>query len=252
MQERKATEKEIMKTLTLAALSAVLFAGTIHAKPSEAWLEQYDSLLKKYVTPTGVKYGAWKANAQDMAALDNVIDGISTAKASGAKTPEQLAFHINAYNAWILHNILEKYPVGGPLKVSLTFFHGNNITVAGRKMSFDTLEQKNIRPRFQEPRVHFALNCASVSCPPLLNEAFRGEKLDSQLQARAVGFVNSEKAAKVSKKEVALSKIFDWYKDDFASSGGAVTFINKFRKNPLPADLPVTFQKYDWALNEAR
>jgi len=101
--------------------------------------------------------------------------------------------------------------------------------------------------------VHFALNCASASCPPLAARPFEAATLNEQLDQLARAFVNGNpQAIQVSGKGVSLSKIFDWYKDDFAAAGGAVAFINRFRKEPLPADAKVKFMDYDWSLNEAK
>jgi hypothetical protein len=121
-------------------------------------------------------------------------------------------------------------------------------------MSFDHLEKDIIRPKFNEPRVHFALNCASRSCPPLNREAFRGEQLGPQLESLTVAFVNSNKGVNYlpAKKTAALSAIFNWYKDDFKAVGGPISFINKRRKEPLPDDARITYQDYDWSLNEVK
>ncbi|HEX8280730.1 MAG TPA: DUF547 domain-containing protein, partial [Chthoniobacterales bacterium] len=111
-----------------------------------------------------------------------------------------------------------------------------------------------IIPKFGEPRVHFALNCASRSCPPLQAQAFEAGKLDAQLERVAKGFVNTNNgvAYEAASKTARLSKIFDWYQDDFAKQGGAVAFINKRRSSPLPAETKISYQDYDWGLNEAR
>lgn len=214
--------------------------------------KEYAALLKTYVTPGGVRYAAWKQNAGDIAALQRVAEFYG-----GTKAPKDrdtaLAWHLNAYNSWILHNILAKYPTKGPLAGEPLFFHGNRIVISGEKTSFNDLEQKVIRPTFKEPRVHFALNCASASCPPLSARPFEAATLNEQLDQLARGFANSNpQAIQVSGKGVSLSKIFDWYKDDFAAAGGAVAFINRFRKEPLPTGAKIKFMEYDWSLNEAK
>jgi hypothetical protein len=126
--------------------------------------------------------------------------------------------------------------------------------VAGQQMSFNALEKDTIRSKFGEPRVHFALNCASRSCPPLNRTAFSAEKLDGQFEALAKGYVNSEHGVKfnAAAKSAELSKIFDWYKDDFKADGGALAFINKRRTAQIPADAKISYQDYDWGLNEAK
>jgi hypothetical protein len=216
--------------------------------------EAYGRLLGKYVTAGGVKYGAWKANAADVQAIQGVVDAIATANVSAMPKQEQLAFYINAYNAWILHEALAKYPTKSVKDALFTFFTGQRIKVAGEGMSFNRLEKEVIRSKFAEPRVHFALNCASRSCPPLNTEPFRGDNLNAQLEKLAKAFVNSDKGVRLAadNKSAELSKVFDWYKDDFKSEGGAVGFINKRRSSPLPNDVKISYQDYDWSLNEAK
>jgi hypothetical protein len=211
-------------------------------------------LLGKYVTDSGVKYADWKSNAADMQAIQQVVDGIAREKVSHLNKDEQLAFYINAYNAWILHEALGKYPTKSVKDLLFTFFTSQRIKVAGAPMSFNHLEKDVIRPKFNEPRVHFALNCASRSCPPLNPEPFRGSTLDAQLEKLATAFVNSTRGVEYSpgKKKAALSAIFNWYKDDFKVVGGPLAFINKRRTPPLPNGVKITYQDYDWSLNEAK
>ena len=216
------------------------------------WQAEYGRLLKKYVTPAGVRYAEWKANTTDLKALEGVVDGIAKAPAAGGKGVDQLAFHLNAYNAWILHEGLEKDPTKSVKDPLFTFFTGPRTVVAGEKMSFNHLEKDVIRPRFNEPRIHFALNCASRSCPPLLNEPYDAAKLEGQLEQQARSFINSPKGVTPTKDGAQLSKIFDWYKEDFQSAGGVLGFVNKRLTKPLPANAKITYQEYDWGLNEAK
>jgi hypothetical protein len=228
--------------------------AVVGAEQSPQWIETYNGLLGKYVTKSGVKYATWKNNAADMQAIQQVVNGIAQEKVSGSSKKEQLAFYINAYNAWILHEALDKYPTKSVKDLLFTFFTGQRIKVAGEATSFNHLEKDIIRPKFNEPRVHFALNCASRSCPPLNPEPFRADQLDGQLEKLAVAFVNSPKGVDYNpeKKTAALSAIFNWYKDDFKAAGGPVAFINQRRNPPLPNDTKITYQDYDWSLNEAK
>ncbi|MBA3833967.1 MAG: DUF547 domain-containing protein [Chthoniobacterales bacterium] len=237
-------------------LGALFLASAIatRADSSPKWIGTYNTLLGKYVTNSGVKYSAWKGNAADLQAIQQVVDGVAQEKLSGLDKKEQLAFYINAYNAWILHEALGKYPTKSVKDLLFTFFTGQRIKVASEPMSFNHLEKDIIRPQFGDPRVHFALNCASRSCPPLNQEAFRGDKLDAQLDKLATAFVNSPKGVDYSpqKKTAALSAIFNWYKDDFKAAGGPVAFIDQRRSDPLPNDIKISYQDYDWSLNEAK
>lgn len=235
--------------LFLAGVIAPLAVG----RTSGNWTESYDRLLKKYVTPNGVKYAAWKSNANDLQELDGIVASIGTANVDSMGRNEQLAFYINAYNAWILHEALGKYPTKSVKDTFFTFFTGKNIKVAGKQTSFNQLEKETIRAKFADPRVHFALNCASQSCPPLNPEVFRSSSLDSQMEKLARNFVNSAKGVSYQErtKTAALSKIFDWYKGDFRE-GGPIVFIDKRRASPLPKDVKISYQDYNWSLNEVR
>ena len=239
-----------LRVLFAAAL-CVVCAATSQA---QNWTETYNRLLGKYVTSGGVKYAEWKSNAADLQAIQTVVDGIAKENVSAMGKQQQLVFYINAYNAWILHEALGKYPTKSVKDTLFTFFTGKRIKVAGQDTSFNALEKETIRSKFSEPRVHFALNCASRSCPPLNREPFAADKLEAQFEKLAKGYVNSEKGAKYSAatKTAELSKIFDWYKDDFKGEGGPIAFINKRRATPIPNDAKISYQDYDWGLNEVK
>ena len=236
-----------MKTLLLSVLT---FAASV-ILANAGWEEDYGRLLKKYVTPNGVRYSEWKNNEADTAALNGVVEGIASARVPGNQK-EALAFYMNAYNAWILHQALEKYPTKSVKDTLFTFFTSDRIKVAGDRMSFNHLEKDIIRKKFNEPRIHLTLNCASRSCPPLRNEPYTAAKLEGQFEDQSRDYANSPRGVSVTKNGVALSKIFDWYKDDFAPVGGSVVFVNKYRSSAIPPNAKVTFQEYDWALNEAK
>jgi hypothetical protein len=232
---------------------ASLFLGAGVTRAADNWTDTYDRLLKKYVSGGGVKYAAWKTSAGDLKDLQSVVDGIAGANISSMPRNEQLAFYINAYNAWILHEALDKYPTKSVKDTFFTFFTGKRIKVAGEQTSFNALEKETIRSKFSEPRIHFALNCASQSCPPLSTDAFRGSNLEAQLEKLSRNFVNTSKgvAYQDGAKTAELSKIFDWYKDDF-KEGGPLGFINKRRAKPLPNDVKISYQEYNWGLNEVK
>lgn len=229
----------------------------IAAASGMAWVDSYDALLQKYVTAEGVRYKAWHASASDTAELGKVIGAISGQSLAGMAREERLAFYLNAYNAWILHRILEEYPTDGPGGGGFfgrnSFFKSDDLRVAGVVTSFDDLENAVIRPQFREPRIHFALNCASRSCPPLHGRAIRAETLDATLDVLTRAFVNSNASGvrvEGGGRKVEISRIFDWYADDF--SGGAVVYINRYREAKIPDGARVEFQDYSWKLNEAR
>lgn len=242
-----------MKTAfrTILALCIWLTAVQLASAQSSSWQSEYNRLLGKYVTPNGVRYGEWKKSKADLQALQGVVSAIAKENAKSLGQKERLAFYINAYNSWILREALEKYPTGSVKDLLFTFFTSKRIKVAGQQTSFKSLEDDVIR-KMGDPRVHFALNCASRSCPPLAREAYEAGKLDAQLEKMAKGYINSENGVKLSAdgKTAQLSKIFDWYKGDFKI--GVLEFINQRRSKPIPKDAKITYQDYNWSLNEAK
>lgn len=248
------TKWQAVRKYRLPSLLVYLLVGIASAAEGQTsgWLADYNRLLGTYATPNGVKYSEWKNNAADMQALQGVVDGVARENIGSMDQKDQLAFYVNSYNAWILHEALAKYPTKSVKDTLFTFFTSKRIKVAGAQTSFNALEKETIRSKFNDPRVHFALNCASRSCPPLQAEAFRGDKLDAQFEKLAKSFANSERGVRVNGNGAELSKIFDWYKDDFAKEGGALAFINKRRASPVPADAKISYQDYDWSLNDAK
>ena len=238
-----------MKTKLTLALVTVLLTFAARAQVG-AWQADYDALLKKYVSGGGVRYSAWKASAADAAALGRVVAAIGAENPAGYSRSDKLAFYINAYNAWILSEALQKYPTKSVKDPLFTFFLAKRITVAGEKMSFNHLEKDIIR-QLSEPRIHFALNCASRSCPPLRSEPYSGAKLDAQLDEQARGYVNSEHGVKATGVSAQLSKIFDWYKEDFGGEAGVSAVLKKYRQEKSDFKT-VTYQDYDWGLNEVK
>jgi hypothetical protein len=183
---------------------------------------------------------------------------------------EQLAFLINAYNAWTVHLILTEYPDLQSIKDlgslfqspwKKKFFH-----LLGEKRSLDDLEHNLIRgsKRYNDPRIHFAVNCASIGCPALRNEAYSGEKLDTQLSDAAALFLSDRSRNRLNKGKLEISSIFKWYREDFESDWrGAATlsgFLSLYKDmlglsdteaGELAAgNLAVMFLDYDWQLND--
>ncbi len=212
---------------------------------------EYAELLEKYVTANGVKYAAWHSNSADLQKLDQVVQFYATTTPPDGEDAS-LAWHLNAYNAWVLHNILDKYPTKGPLDGETLFFHGKRIVISGKKVSFDHLEQDVIRPNFRDARIHFALNCAAESCPPLHDEPFRGETLDATLNSLTREFINNNPQGVVAKNgTVRLSKIFEWYKEDFGGKEKLLQYVNYYRDDNVDPESKVEFLDYSWKLNAA-
>jgi len=213
--------------------------------------EEYNYLLEKYVTPSGVHYLEWSNHTEDLNKLKSVTDYYAQNSPPRDKQ-ESLAWHLNAYNAWILQNILQDWPNEGPLDVSVLFFHKKSITISGKYTSFQHLENDIIRKEFNEPRIHFALNCASRSCPPLHAKPFKAATLDKTLQQLTDDFINKNSLAlEESNDLVELSKIFEWYEEDFGGKDQLLSYINQYRDQKIATDKKVKFLSYDWSLNKA-
>lgn len=220
--------------------------------------EEFDALLKKYVQPTGeVNY---KGLLEDKAILDKYCDLLSN-NAPDRNTwtkDEQLAYWINAYNAFTLKLIVDNYPVNSiqdlhpKIKIPLinTVWHIKFFQIGGRDANLDEIEHKILRKEFDEPRIHFAINCASFSCPPLLNEAYDPLTINAQLDKVAVSFINDTNRNVISANEVKISKIFSWFKRDFTKKGNIVNYLNQYSQVTINAKAKVSHLDYDWSLNE--
>lgn len=218
----------------------------------------WDALLKKYVAPNGdVNY---KGFISEKAKLEEYLNLISTnaPDRSAWSKDEQLAYWINAYNAFTVKLIVDNYPVksirdlGPSLKIPLIkdVWHYKFFKIGGQESSLDEIEHSILRKEFEEPRIHFAINCASVSCPPLLNEAFMADKIESQLQRVAKTFINDTSRNKISKDRIEISSIFSWFKGDFTKNGSLIDFLNQYSTVKISPNAKVSHLDYDWNLNE--
>ncbi len=224
-------------------------------------VSNYDRLLKTYVSDMGfVDYEAWKENPGDLLSLQGFVDDMAAYDTSNLSGAKQLAFWINAYNALALHEVLERYPVdtirpdflGIPER---SFFAEEEHIVGGENYSLDQIENDVIR-KLGEPRIHFAINCASYSCPKLRSEVYTASKLDEQLKDQAMMFINDpmrnqfDTATSMAK----LSKIFDWFKADFDAVGGVAVYMAQFAKGEAlevlqSNSIKIEYLPYDWKLN---
>ena len=244
-----------MKRLAFLALLLTACASQSVTAPADGeWRETYADLLGKYVTPEGVRYEAWHASEADVAALDGIVSGIAATDLNSLSGDEKLAFFINAYNAWMLHEVLHAYPIKSVTDIAPLWgvFTNKRITVGGEKMSLNHLEKEVILKEFSDPRVHFAINCASRSCPPLLGEPYVGEIVDAQLDGvTKTAVTKNPLIVNVADGKSRVFEVFKWYRADFEADGGVRAFINMYRNERLPDDAEIEFMDYDWSLNEA-
>jgi len=206
----------------------------------------FDGLLKAHVSSAGVvDYAALKKNE---ATLDNYLTMLEAHSVETTWSRNQkLAFWINAYNAYTIKLILKNYPLA-----SITDLNGGKpwdakwIKLNGKTLSLNNIENDIIRPKFNEPRIHFAVNCAAKSCPPLLNSAYKPKSIDSQLESQTKKFVNNPAFNTLGKNDIKVSKIFDWYGSDF---GDVASFVLRYADTTVKPSAKVTFMEYDWKLN---
>ncbi len=214
--------------------------------------------LSKYITTDGkVRYGALKA---DLGPLSEYVEGLKTFDANTLPSREaKLAHWINVYNALILWSFAADYPkekdrLSNPIRRA-AYFYRRKFMVGGVDRTLADIEDNSLRKAFAEPRIHFAIVCASASCPWLSTEVYTAEKVISQLERDAVRFITSPRNVTVdaASKTVTTSEIFKWFQSDFGGSQATVLkFLSRYIKKPR-LDEPgwkLQYRNYDWSLND--
>ena len=171
----------------------------------------------------------------------------SNAPNSTWSKPEKLAYWINVYNAFTVKLIVDNYPLKSITDLDKPW-DKKFIKIVDNSYSLGDVEN-NILRKMGEPRIHFAINCASVSCPNLLNAAYTPEKLDNQLSASTKTFLLDKSKNRIMENPMQLSKLFEWYKGDF-EGGNVIKFINNQLNESIDESTPIEFLEYNWALNE--
>ncbi len=209
---------------------------------------QWGDLLKQYVNADGnVDYAGFK---KDEAKLDSYLRDLAQNEPSISwSKDEKLAFYINLYNAATVKLILDHYPVNS-IKDIPSRWKQKWIVLGNKLVSLNYIEHQVLR-KMNEPRIHFAINCASYSCPKLLNVAFTAPSMERLLSKTAVDFVNDQKRNRFGNGKAQLSKIFRWYKGDFTANGTLLEYINTYLDNPTAKNAKVEYLDYDWSLNDA-
>lgn len=215
----------------------------------------YAELLNKYLMDGKVDYAGFKS---EEARLDQYLDLLGKVDPKSLPQAEQFAFYVNAYNAWTIKLILSRYPDLKSIKELGSLFKSpwqkEIVRLDGKVMTLDNVEHDILRPRFKDPRVHFAINCASISCPPLRNEPYRGDILDQQLDDATRSFLNHPTSYKFDDNAFYVSQIFKWFAEDFNNDpfGFYLKYANEELKKKLEANrnkLEIKYLDYDWGLN---
>lgn len=241
-------------------------AGSTLTVDHSAW----NALLKKYVVvrepadgPNLVDYAALQASAADRAKLDGYLERLADVEVGRLDRDEQFAYWANLYNALTVDLVAENYPVRSIRNINISpglFSTGpwgaELIEVEGRAVSLDDIEHRILRPGWRDPRVHYALNCASIGCPDLAPKAYTGKTLDAALEQAARAYINSPRGVRVENGRVTASKIYDWYGEDFGKSAqNLLAHFALYADDDLAAELSgvnrISRYDYDWALNGA-
>ncbi len=254
--------RAILATLT------VLFLAVSPARADEA---AYDALLGRYVSASGdginrVDYARWSASAADRAGLDAYVNELAAERPSAFAREQAFAYWINLYNAVTLQVILERYPVASIRDIRSVGtgldprglvgpWRTRRVTVEGRRLSLDEIENSILRPTFHDPRVHYAINCASLGCPNLMTRAWRAETLNADLDAAARAYINHPRGASVSVDgALRVSSIYRWFRDDFGGTDAAIiAHLRRYAEPALAQRLQnvtrIAGNSYDWSLN---
>lgn len=233
----------------------------------------WDTLLKTYVRPApdGVNRVDYRAfRSKDHEALQHYVARLEKIDPTNLDRPEQMAFWINLYNAKTIDIILGHYPVRSIREISLETsllsflktsvgaggpWKAEVVTVNGHALSLDNIEHDILRPLYKDPRVHYAVNCASYGCPNLQTAAFTGATMDQRLDQGARAFINHPRGLKAEGGRVMASSIYNWFQSDFGGSAAGVLdharrYANANLKSALEGKTSIDAFDYDWRLND--
>ncbi|MDF3819652.1 DUF547 domain-containing protein [Leptospira sp. 96542] len=224
----------------------------------------WDALLKQHVKNGLVSYKGFQKDAQNLDLYLQSLSKVTESEYQKFSETERLAFLINAYNAFTVKLILDHYPIssitdiGSPIsKLNLargTPWKTDFFVLLGKKRHLDWIEHEKLRKDFSEPRIHFAIVCASIGCPNLMSEAYRAKTLEKQLQAGKIGFLKNPKKNSYNKEKniLYLSSIFKWFESDFTKKGSLVSFVQDGFDVPIAENVKIEYNDYSWVLNELK
>ena len=216
----------------------------------------YADLLTRHVRDGRVDY---RGVQQDEVLLDRYLKSLAAVDPQALSPDERFAFYVNAYNAWTIKLILSRYPEIDSIKDLGTLFSSpwkkKIASIQGDLLTLDQIEHDILRKAFKDPRVHFAVNCASKGCPPLLPEPYTGSRLDAQLDQVARAFINDPQYNRLEGDVLWVSRIFDWFAEDFGDD--IIGYFLNYAEAPLRDELiknreriRVRHLDYDWSLND--
>jgi hypothetical protein len=236
------------KIVKIVLMILILFISVAFGQqPNHGIYPVYDAFLKRHTCSTGVAYKT--ISNDDLKTVAVELHALSRPAFDSLNTNNQMAWLINLYNFATIQLIKQHYPlkkgirdIGSPWKIKF-------IPFCGETVSLDYLEHEVLRKKYHEPRIHFAVVCASKGCPALRNEAYTGARLDVQLEDAARVFLTDTTKNRIDGHSAQLSKIFEWYGDDFKKPYGSFTAYVQ-RVLGLSGTYSVSFNEYDWRLND--
>ncbi|MDX2070460.1 MAG: DUF547 domain-containing protein [Haliscomenobacter sp.] len=251
------TRLMVLAMVWLSASNCVAIRRNTNSSPINH--DRWDQLVKKHVKDDG--FVDYKGFVRDSNELNSYLDQLSAVHPNDKSWSrnEQMAYWINAYNAFTIKLIVNNYPVESikDIKKGIAFVNSvwdiKFIKIQGFTYDLNNIEHNILRPVFKDARVHAAVNCASFSCPRLRQEAYTPEKLDSQLDDAMKKFLADPLRNNITAEKVEISEIFKWFKGDFdRDAGSLIAYINKFSAQKISAQTELKYLDYNWALNEAK
>ena len=238
-----------MKTLFTLILLTFNCAIYSQEKPNQNELNNkaFNDLLQKYVTNSGeVNY---KGFLYEKEKFDIYLNRLSNniPNSSWSKN-KQLAYWMNVYNAFTIELIINNYPTNS-IKNIKNPWKKRFIKIGDEYKSLSDIEHRILR-KMNDPRIHFGINCASYSCPPLYNNAFTEKTVQKTLDSLTCKFVNDSKRNSITKISIDISKIFQWFSNDFKKEETLIEFLNKYSIIQIEENAKITYKKYNWTLNE--
>ncbi len=230
------------------ALSLILFFLVAQFQTSaNDFFNGVTFFVSTYVEEEKVNYTSISNNPE---LLDSLVNQIGQMDISNFDQTALKAYYLNSYNLLVIQQVMDYYPINSCQEID-GFFSDTRFLVAGDSLTLDDIEKVRLKPMNDE-RVHFALVCASLSCPPL--DAFTPDNVDLSLKLIRDNYINSDKAVLITEdKEIKISRIFDWYEDAFLLHASSIReYINFFRYKNLPKKRELEYQPYDWTLNDLK
>ena len=212
-------------------------------------IKNLNSVYKKYLYRSFIAYEKLSKSPTDKLVIKNAFQSFQKLYPSKMSKNEQLAFWINLYNITVINTVIDNYPIKTINDIP-NVFKKDLVTVEGKTYSLDALEKENLKS-MGDPRYHFAIVCAAISCPNILAELYEGNRINYQLETVTHDFINDKRKNELSSKVVKLSKLFEWYNEEFEIKGGIKTFINQYLpfEKRLQEKRTIIFQEFDWRLN---